>query len=185
VRSELPAFEWAKPSNADAYRFELSSDPNFKRLVASVHGVESTHFVPQELAPGTYFWRLASLSGKEQGPLGQASSFILRPAPDAPAVSTEGDEKALTIRWSPAREGQHYRLQVAHDDQFREVIVDEQLDSPEWGMERPKSKVFFRVQVIDVDGFQGAWSLPQIIDPPPLPWYIQVLPVALVLLLAI
>ena len=111
--------------------------------------------------------------------------FNLRPAPDAPVVSTEGDEQALTLRWSPAREGQHYRLQVAKDEAFGEVLVDEQLDSPQWRMERPKSKVFFRVQVIDVDAFQGAWSLPQRIDPPPLPWYIQVLPVAIVLLLAI
>jgi hypothetical protein len=185
VRTELPEFEWAKPSNADSFRFEMSTDPEFKNLLSSVHGVESTHFTPKELAPGTYFWRLASLSGREQGPFGHGSMFILRPAPDAPAVSTEGDEKALTIRWSPAREGQHYRLQVAKDEAFREVLVDEQLDSPEWQMERPKSKVFFRVQVIDVDGFQGAWSLPQRIDPPPLPWYIQILPVAIVLLLAI
>ncbi len=169
VRTKLPAFEWAKPTNADRFRFELSFDPEFKSLVTGVHGVEKTLFTPKELAPGTYFWRLASLSGEEQGPFGRASTFILRPAPDAPAVSTEGDEKALTIRWSPAREGQHYRLQVAEEETFLEAIVDERLDSPEWQMERPKSSVFFRVQVIDVDGFQGAWSLPQRIDPPPFP----------------
>ena len=74
---------------------------------------------------------------------------------------------------------------VAKDETFADVLVDEQLDSPEWRMERPKSRVFFRVQVIDVDGFRGAWSLPQRIDPPPLPWYIQILPVAIILLLAI
>jgi hypothetical protein len=185
VRSQVPEFEWARPSNADAFRFELASDQEFKSLLSSPQRVEDSRFTPNELDPGTYFWRVASLSGKEQGPFGEGSMFTLRPAPDAPSVSTQADDNALTIRWSPAREGQRYRLQVAKDEAFHKLLIDEKLDAPEWQMERPKSRIFFRVQVIDVDGFQGAWSLPQSIDPPPLPWYIQILPVAIIVLLAI
>lgn len=177
VRAKLPAFEWAQPSNADSFHLQLSSDLEFNAITDSIKGYTDTHYTPDKLQPGEYFWRLASVEQGEKGPFNQPLRFILRPKPDAPKTSAEGNEQELTIRWSLAREGQSYRLQVAKDEDFRSILTDKKLNHPEWQMERPKIPVFFRVQIIDVDGFRGAWSLSQKIDPPPLPWYYAAIPI--------
>ena len=89
------------------------------------------------------------------------------------------------VRWSPAREGQSYRLQVAEDEGFDNVLTDENLENPEWQMERPKTPLFFRVQIVDVDGFRGDWSIPQKVFPPPDPWYYKVIPPLVIILIAL
>ncbi len=185
VRSKSPQFEWAQPINADRFHFQLSRDMDFDKTVIDIKGYSRTHLTPSDLEPGTYFWRLSSINNGEEGPFSHPLKFVFRPKPEAPDVATEQEDTELIIRWSPAREGQSYRLQVAEDEGFKTTVVDEQLDNPEWRMERPQAPVFFRVQVIDVDGFQGAWSIPQKIPPPPLPWYYTVVPPLLIILIAL
>jgi len=185
VRTRLPHFEWSQPLNADGFRFQLSRDPEFSRIVADIKGYTGTHYSPDKLEPGAYFWRLASMNTGEEGPPSQPFEFILRPLPEAPETTVEEGDKELIVRWSPARKGQSYRLQVAEDEDYGNLLVDEELDRPEWRMERPQVPVFFHVQIIDVDGFRGAWSLSQKVFPPPQPWYYSVIPVAVIVLFAL
>ena len=44
---------------------------------------------------------------------------------------------------------------------------------------------WFRVRVIDTDGYEGPGAHPQMIDPVQQPWYLYVIPTALLLLLAL
>jgi len=179
VRTKLPEFEWAQPSNSDSFHLQVASGPEFNNIITEIKGYTETRYSPDSLQPGNYFWRLASIDKDEEGPFNQPLEFILRPKPDAPEASAEGNEQELAIRWSLAQAGQSYRLQVAKDEDFHSLLIDEKLERPEWQMERPKIPVHFRIQIIDVDGFRGAWSLSQKIDPPPLPWYYAAIPITI------
>lgn len=185
VRTDLPQFEWSSPEGGTAYHFQLSDKPDLSSPLVDGSGFSGTRYTPEQLAPGTYYWRMATRAAGEEGPFGQIHSFTLRPTPDAPEVSAEGDGENITLRWQPGTEGQQYEAQLSEDPKFREVLREEQLQQAGWTLERPSHLAYFRVRVIDVDGFAGDWSITQQIVPPPDPWYYTVIPVAIIILLAL
>lgn len=184
VRSDLPAFEWTRPLGGSRVHFQLTEDKQAAPLL-DLQDYPGTHFTPDTLRPGTYFWRLATRNDDEEGPWGEYQTFILKPAPGEPEVSSEGDERNIRLHWPAAGDGRHYRVQLAATDYFGTVSEDRILDAPVWEAERPSMPSYFRVRVIDTDGYQGAWSTPQMIDPARQPWYLFVIPTALLLLLSL
>ena len=184
VRSDLPAFEWTRPLGGSRVHFQLTEDKRAAPLL-DLQDYPGTHFTPDTLRPGTYFWRLATRNDDEEGPWGEYNAFILKPAPGEPEVSSEGDERNIRLHWPAAGDGRHYRVQLATTDDFGTVGEDRILDAPVWEAERPSMPSYFRVRVIDTDGYQGAWSTPQLIDPARQPWYLFVIPTALLLLLSL
>ena len=91
VRDANPELIWTKIEQANAYLLELARDADFKHLLDS-RRVESTAFkIEQNLAPGQYFWRLASIDDRsgiqDQGPYMAASHFTYKARPGAPDIS--------------------------------------------------------------------------------------------------
>ena len=184
VRSELPAFEWTRPLGGSSVHFQLTVDPQAKPLL-DMRDYPGTRFTPDTLQPGSYFWRLATRNEAEEGPWSEYQPFTLKPAPGEPEVSSEGDGQHIRLRWPTAGEGRRYRVQLAARDDFNPVTEEQVLDQPFWEAERPPMLSYFRVRVIDTDAYEGAWSATQIIDPAQQPWYLFVIPTALLLLLAL
>ena len=182
VRSELPEFEWSRPLEADSYHFQLAADADFSELVTDLTNLNDARFKPQALQPGAYFWRIATRAGQEEGPFSRTQEFVLRPAPQAPDVSAEGSEEQLALRWQAGLPEQRYRIQLGKDAEFREIVEDRLLDAPDVEMQRPHEPIFFRVRVVDIDGYQGGWSSVHQIDPPPQPWWLMLIPFGVLLL---
>ncbi|WP_419616060.1 hypothetical protein, partial [Thiolapillus sp.] len=95
------------------------------------------------------------------------------------------DKDKLQLYWQPGRPGQHYRLQIAEDEGFQTILVDEVLSESRWSSPRYPSPVHFRVRVIDDDGYAGAWSPAQTVFPEPEPWYLFGIPAIAIILLAL
>ena len=184
VRTELPSFEWTRPRGSNGVHFQLTGDIQEAPLF-DIEGYPQTRFTPDALQPGTYFWRLATLDDDEEGPWGEYQTFTLRPAPNEPEVSKEADEQHIKLRWPSAGDGRRYRVNLAETEYFETVSEDRILDEPAWETKRPSMPSYFRVRVIDTDGYEGAWSTPQMIDPERQPWYLFVIPTALLMLLAL
>ncbi|MCB1759614.1 MAG: FecR domain-containing protein [Gammaproteobacteria bacterium] len=182
VRSELPTFEWTRPGNGASARLQLFSQGDPTTPLLDVAQLEDARFTPDQLAPGDYSWRLQAELNGEQGPWGVARTFTLRPAPAAPEIASSGDERSIRLQWPDSGEGRHYRVQLADSAKFDQLISEATLETPTWQTERPPMLSFFRVRVIDSDGYEGAWSVPQMIDPAPTPWYIYMAPLAFLLL---
>ncbi len=180
VRTDLPEFEWSTPVGSTGYHFQLSESSELNSPVIDSKDFTGTRFIPKQLKPGTYYWRMATFAKEKEGPFSTVQSFTLRPTPEAPdlsKMSTEGDETNITLRWQPGKAGQQYRIQMAKDQGFKTLIQEEQLQQPELATERPGERFYFRVKIIDVDGFEGDWSPAQQIEPLPAPWYYMLIPV--------
>ncbi len=185
VRTEAVDFEWSTPPQASHYRFQLSVDEHFQTLVVDNKGLKKTSLALGSLAPGTWFWRVASFAAAEQGPWGMPQQFVLKPAPAAPAVETVTHDDSLQLHWQKIGAGQKYRLQLAEDQSFTNLLTDVVLDEPRWSMHRPQSPVHFRIRTIDDDGYAGAWSPAHIIYPKSEPWYLFGIPAIAIILLAL
>ena len=90
------------------------------------------------------------------------------------------DEASVTLSWS-GEPGQTFRLQVAGDQEFRELVTDQNLTEPTIALPKPVPGTYYvRVQATDPDGYVGPFTAPQsfAVPQPPPPWWL--LPILLI-----
>lgn len=154
-------------TGALGYTFQLARDAAFEDLVVQSPEVDQCRYTVPALAPGNYFWRVASIGRdvqgqRDQGPFSQPSTFrvlALPPTPSAP-VMREGDVRTLAIAWNAGPGGPwRHQIQIAHDAAFTRFLNDELLTEPVFTRAMPPAGIYHvRVRQIDARGLQGAWT---------------------------
>ncbi len=177
VIKETPKFNWSEQKNIDNYHFQISKDESFSSLLVDkplINNVELS--IDDELALGKYYWRVAAIDQEGDGPFSDGQMFrrIMSASLEAPEISDE----SLVIRSRKGLEGQKYHFQMAKDDSFSELLLDEHTDQPSFETPRPDGGEYFvRVRTIDPDGFIGPYTTPQSINIPyNLYWLLTLLP---------
>jgi len=162
VRDTRPRFRWTSSSEAVSYTWQLASDEQFTQLLGNQSAIRGDNArAPQTLPYGRYYWRVAShdRDGK-QGPFTRAIPFDLVAEPPAPELGapTRTSDK-LKLGWEAGTPGQRYHVQMSRDPDFAQTLIDEVVDQPTLEIDKPKSgKWYVRVQVIESDGYEGAWG---------------------------
>jgi hypothetical protein len=161
TRGSQVELSWAANPEAVHYHLQVATDERFTRDLRDLPAVAVTTQVLDQLAPGDYFWRLASVrAGKDQGPWGSARGFVMRAPPATPAPPAIG-ASAMKFAWE-GEPGQTFEFQLANDDKFTKLVQERKLDKPELELPRPPGGVYFmRLRARDADGFQGPFTTPQ------------------------
>lgn len=179
---EQVEFQWSKANEAQAYLFQLAQQADFAAPVVTLTDLKQTG-VSQKLAPGEYFWRLASIrNGNDQGPFSDSASFSLRAIPESPKLEKpKVDNKQLRFQWPAGLQAQKYQFQFARDAGFSNILIDQLVDKPEITLARPAGGTYFmHARSIDSDGFAGPYGAPQEIKVPHrIPWAVILLVLAL------
>jgi hypothetical protein len=159
-------FTWAANPHAGSYRLQLATEPGFASPLRDVVDLRAWRATLEDLAPGTYHWRLRSLRPDgDAGPWGDANVFELRPAPPQPKPPVIGDQ-SVRFAWS-GLPGQRFDFQVARDQAFGARVLERRLDTPETELPRSGNGRFWvRLRAIDPDGFVGPFGAPQYYDVP-------------------
>lgn len=185
VRGNEIAFAWAQPLGVAGYRLQIADNPLFDPVGFDLSPLsEAGHRL--SLPAGDYFWRLASIAGDgRQGPFGAPQSFSLRPLPEGPGVEAPRQEGGETrVRWRESEPGLVWRVQLARDAAFTDLLADERVSEPVFRLPHDGGGTcFLRVQAIDRDGVAGPFGQPQRIELPsgfPL-WLLLFVPVLFVL----
>ena len=87
LREANPQLAWTAIKQANNYRLEIAQDAKFNNIIDSREVNATVYQLEKSLAPGQYYWRLASLDGDDQGPYGKVNRFSYKPLPTAPDVS--------------------------------------------------------------------------------------------------
>jgi hypothetical protein len=166
VRGDRPQFKWAKVSDAAQYHFQLARDDKLSDKLVDDSGLQSNELaVAKPLAPGEYYWRVASLrSSGDHGPFGDVQHFTLKAIPVVAgrAAPPQVSDKTLTLQWKGGAPGQTYQLQLARNRDFSPLLKEETLAEPKIELQRPAGGVIFmRVKAIDSDGYEGPYGTPQ------------------------
>lgn len=161
-------FAWSPNLEAASVRLQVARDVAFADLVLQREGVSGTNTRFEIADAGAYFWRLASTRADgDRGPFGDAQRFELRAMPEPPKGGLSGDGKALALAWSGrAEDTQH--VELARDPQFREIVAQADLSSPEWIVPKPSpgGTYYFRYRSIEADGYVGPYSATLVIEVP-------------------
>ena len=179
---ERAEFVWTSASEATAYRFQLARDATFSALLVDEKSFKGAAFSPAaKLVPGDYFWRVASIRADgDNGPFGDAQSFVLKPIPAAPNPPKE-DGNRIGFSWG-AEPGQKFDFQLARDAGFKDIVMEQKLDKPEISIEKPGSAgtYFMRYRATDPDGFVAPYSSAQSFDVKGNYWWLLIFLVPLV-----
>lgn len=159
-------FTWTANAEAARYRLRLAGSADFKAPLRDLQDLTGLSLTIEGLAPGTYFWQLASLRADgDQGPWGDARSFDLRPLPPTPQPP-KVSERGVSFAWE-ALPGQTFDFQVARDLAFTQLLLEKKLAEPRFDLAPPGTGRFYvRLRAIDADGFVGPFTSPQFFDIP-------------------
>lgn len=146
---------------------------------------ENTIKLTEPLAPGKYFWRIASVSASEGGgPYSDLMAFRV-PFPGPELAEPELGENELTLTWRSAGEGQRFHFQIASDEDYKELLYDEVIADSRVTIPMPEGgRYYLRVKTIESDGFEGPFGSPQTIDiPKDVPYWLLILLLPLLVLI--
>lgn len=154
-------FGWAENAEAAHYRFQLARDMQFRDLLREERAAKGAKLEVAALAPGDYFWRVASVRASgDQGPFGDAQQFTQKAPPPVPAPPVIGDD-TLQFSWQ-GEPGQTFEFQLARDPAFESVLDARDLKEPRVELARPGAgQYFMRYRARDPDGFVGPFTAPQ------------------------
>jgi acid phosphatase type 7 len=117
---------WEMVSGADTYLLDVSTDSSFSTFVNEYEALdvgEVTSHTVDGLSPGTdYTYRVRVQSS---GLIGANSQTIQTTTyPDAPVAAEASERNALrfTANWEPAEGARNYRLDVAKDPDFQNLV---------------------------------------------------------------
>ena len=177
-------WRWSLSSAAASYRLQVTAGPDFAAPLVDRAGLPGPE-VALPLAPGKWHWRIASVRADgDQGPWSDALHFEQREIPPPPAAAAaQVDGERLALRWSRRDAGDRYRLQLARDATFGELVLERELAEPEFALDGlSPGQYHLRLRTLDAEGYAGPWSAPSQFEvPTPLWWWLG--PAALLLLL--
>lgn len=158
--------EFEAVAGAQKYLLELATDPGFGTLVSSALQPETKAVVRSERDGPHYFKvRAVGYSGVAGFDAYFALNIAARPvAPPVVATEPAGVNFGgrTMLGWAPIAQAERYRIQVAGDEGFKDIIADERAVSPRFffGPKTQPSDVitfFWRVASLD-EVKQGPWG---------------------------
>ena len=169
VRDARPEFRWSQAADAGSYRFELADAASFDNPLLSLPTQGPAPLrLPQALAPGRYYWRIASNAADgRHGPFSEAMGFEVRPLPEAGEIGHAVEAKVTTFRWRGGEPGQTYRFQLSRSAQFDTLQVNQVVDQPQISVPRLRAGTWYlRAQGIGSDGHEGPVPATQSVQVP-------------------
>lgn len=156
-----PRFQWAKVEGAAASRVQIARDADFAAPLVD-EAVRGLRYRPsRDLAPGAYFWRVASRDGDGRlGRFGNALPFQISDAPVDPGLEPpQAAQGKLTLRWQRGEPGQRYRVQISRKADFAKPLLEREVDEPQIEIDRPGGGTWHvRVQTLEDDGYAGPYG---------------------------
>lgn len=149
---------------AATYRVQLASDAQFHALRADAFSVSPAFDVPVP-ADGEFWLRVRGIDALGIEGRDAARAFTQHVLPGAPvAVAPAPDARfhgdGISLQWSTLAEAVRYRVQVARDAQFGDVVDDRQAEAAAMATLRDlvPGVYFWRVAGINAANESGDWS---------------------------
>lgn len=172
LRLDLP-----EVPGASNYRIQIAEDADFRRVRAEATSPQP-HFRVANLPDGHY--HLRARVANAQGLEGLDGTWPLQlkarpepPIPTAPANRAKLRAREAHFSWTEHPQARAYRLQVAHDAGFTQLVVDQaDLPDPQATLPLPAGDYHWRIATTATGPDKGPWGDAQLLlmrDPPAQP----------------
>ncbi len=181
-----PGLRIASPQVKEGHcRLRICSDKAGETTVWTAESTDGKDFLIVGLEDGEYyaFFTTINAQGLEGLPTA-AIPFLLRTVPGAPVLSSPYDgrqlfDPAFTFRWLKGKGDAGYRVQVASDKEFTNLLAEEECEDTEYTYQNAAPGTYhFRAQAVADDGFCSNYSLADSVEIKELPEFGPIPPVA-------
>ncbi len=167
--ARTPVLRWKPVAGARRYFVLIARDSNFTNVIDAAFTAMPAYTpnLALEDEATSYFWAVipasqSNGSGISGGPRSynpqRFSKLSVPPSPVAPAAGSD-EMTQPTFRWTPTESAQKYRIQVATDPQFGDVLDDVVTASTAYTSQTPYpvgTPLFWRVRAEQQQVLQGA-----------------------------
>lgn len=161
---ETVAFTWSAAAEAQGYLLQIAAAADFSPGRTLERRLDAVLRHSEKLAPGSYFWRLASLDDKGVGHgWSPAHGLRVQPLPSAPRGEATTDNGQATFTWANVAGAASYDLEIARKADFHGVDIGRHLAEPRATVGLKPGKYFWRARGVEGDGQAGAWSKPGLV----------------------
>ena len=158
-------FDWTGVEQARAYRFQVASNTTFDSLLVNATSKATRGYFP-DLPDGEYALRVRAIDNDGLEGINAVRRFTVAAHPQPPVLIGLRDNVIVRtgtpeFGWSRPEDIQRYHLQVASDQAFNSLVVDESAQrserfTPQTGL--VPGQYYWRVASIDAAGTTGPWS---------------------------
>jgi parallel beta-helix repeat protein len=167
LNTTTPTLAWEAVALAASYEVQIATDVDFVRRVRRAT-VAETNYTTDPLHDGQmYWWRVRGVNaGGESGPWSVARSFKIdtsappRPPRLTPPAGATISDPTPAFRWARNVESVGYVFQLAADEVFEIVLIEESLVRPRYDVSAPllPGQYWWRVAAVDAAGNVSEWS---------------------------
>ena len=164
---------WRPPEGIRHFHFQMARDQTFREVLIDAEVQQPSIVIPKPEIPGFYYVRTSSIDPKGyEGDFSAPQSFEIKPPPPPNLEKPDVRPGGVHIQWSSVSEGMSYHLQIARDEGFQAVFLDQRTDQLVRVLKKPDPGTYYvRLSSINSKGYAGEFSKPQSfeIKPPPPP----------------
>lgn len=159
---------WERVNGAQRYRLEVSRSPNFD-TIQSNEVLQAERGTVPELPDGRYFLRVRAIDEIGLEGLDARRGYVLNAYPEPPTMLAPNDSQRIrsdnvVLRWNGTTEAERYRVEVAADPYFNEVIdTGSSLATTDYEFSSPGNygDFYWRIASIAAGGDLGPFGEPQ------------------------
>ncbi len=158
-------FRWLKVRDAEKYHFQLAEDPEFQKIRMEQKDLTATEYTTASLDYQGYYFRVRSIAADGyEGAWSDSLPFKVVQPPPSPALEKPAVGKDnIYFRWPNPGANLTYHLQMAQDEGFQKIVVDQKVAQPELRLKKPAQSgtYYVRTSSINPQGKEGEFSRPQ------------------------
>jgi hypothetical protein len=158
-------FNWLNVPDAAGYHLQIARGESMEPILVDRDGITGSAYTADLPDFGPYHYRIRSVAEDGyHGPWSDVLRFQIVPPPPAPELKAPSTDKEgmMSLRWRDQGPGFSYRIQVAADEEFEDVLVDRRVEEPRAAFEKPGWGTWFvRIRAVDPYGYAGEFSPPQ------------------------
>ncbi len=158
---ETARFSWALQRSGDLASLQIAATKDFQEVLAqSPFSTETATGVPRGLAPGHYFWRVATQAGGTSYSHSETRQFSLfGDLPKTRIVAVHYRQDQARLHWTSLSETDHFLVQVARDPDFTEILREEPVQGTQATIKLPDQQVYYaRVRGVASDLYQSEFG---------------------------
>lgn len=165
AQRQLPlSFTWPAINGAHGYRFQIAPNADFEVLLVD-QTTEKAVANWKDLPDGHYALRIRGIDEVGLEGLDSVHLFDVDARPFPPITASPADagvitEPAPVFSWSAAEDKNSYRIQIAQDAGFSELVADQVTRTTKYQRDQPLAPgtYHWRVAGIDSSGKQGPYN---------------------------
>lgn len=158
---------WSEVSGAAQYRVQLSDTKEFN-VIRWQQILRERQLTLPDLADGTFYMRVRAIDPDSLEGLDAVVQLNQDAYPLAPHLQTQAGKRDMLISWKPWAVGDRFRIQLARDRDFRDLISDSELSELQLNVDySSEGSQYLRIKTLSDGGDGSFWSAVQ--EVPPLP----------------